>query len=251
MNYIVIDLEFNGRKHYDIYPMEVIELGAVKLNEKLEIIDTFQSYIKPKYKVNRFALQFCGITEETLMKKGRPFVDVIPEFIDFCGNDYKMLAWGCSDFFSLFVDCKVNAIPDAWLHDRLLDMSKSFEGGLQQALQTHELNSLGQHHSALDDALNAVQLLKLKPDIVDRTSYYKPDPVKLVTGGIKKWILMSLDKAAAKGDVLSWEEFAANTQTVSYARVMRLTEQEMHMVKQLFIKFFKQKYGRKAKLQTV
>ena len=61
MNYIVIDLEFNGRRHYNVYPMEIIEIGAVKLNEQLEIIDTFQSYIRPKFTINRIALQFCGI----------------------------------------------------------------------------------------------------------------------------------------------------------------------------------------------
>ena len=47
MNYIVFDLEWNqnpdGRKHPDSrLPFEIIEIGAVKLNEKREIIDTFQ-----------------------------------------------------------------------------------------------------------------------------------------------------------------------------------------------------------------
>ncbi|UUZ92201.1 hypothetical protein LJK87_43485 [Paenibacillus sp. P25] len=68
MNYIVIDLEFNGRRHYNVYPMEIIEIGAVKLNEQLEIIDTFQSYIRPKYPINRFALQFCGIPKTLYWK---------------------------------------------------------------------------------------------------------------------------------------------------------------------------------------
>ena len=53
MNYIVFDLEWNqnpdGRRHPDSrLPFEIIEIGAVKLNEKREIIDTFQCLIKPK-----------------------------------------------------------------------------------------------------------------------------------------------------------------------------------------------------------
>ena len=53
MNYIVFDLEWNqnpdGRKHPDSrLPFEIIEIGAVKLNEKREIVDTFQCLIKPK-----------------------------------------------------------------------------------------------------------------------------------------------------------------------------------------------------------
>ena len=53
MNYIVFDLEWNqnpdGRRHPDSrLPFEIIEIGAVKLNEKREIVDTFQCLIKPK-----------------------------------------------------------------------------------------------------------------------------------------------------------------------------------------------------------
>ena len=53
MNYIVFDLEWNqnpdGRRHPDSrLPFEIIEIGAVKLNEKREIVDIFQCLIKPK-----------------------------------------------------------------------------------------------------------------------------------------------------------------------------------------------------------
>ena len=53
MNYIVFDLEWNqnpdGRRHPDSrLPFEIIEIGAVRLNEKLEITGTFQQLIRPK-----------------------------------------------------------------------------------------------------------------------------------------------------------------------------------------------------------
>ena len=47
MNYIVLDLEWNqcpygkGRENKKL-PFEIIEIGAVKLNEKREIVDSFQ-----------------------------------------------------------------------------------------------------------------------------------------------------------------------------------------------------------------
>ena len=46
MNYIVLDLEWNqcpygkGRENKKL-PFEIIEIGAVKLNEKREIVDSF------------------------------------------------------------------------------------------------------------------------------------------------------------------------------------------------------------------
>lgn len=245
MHYIVIDLEFNGRKHYDIHPMEIIEIGAVKLNERLEIVDTFQSYIRPKFRLNRFALQFTGIPKETLLQSER-FRTVIDKFIDFCGDDYKMLAWGGSDYFHLFVDCKVNGVPDEWLAN-LIDMTSFFEGGLHKALADYELQPIGQHHSALDDALNAVQLLRIKPEAASSERYYSKDLFKICTGGIKKQIVSSLDEALAKDVVLTWDKFKEDDKVKSFFSVMKLDASEIRMVKQLFEKFLKLKYGRKAK----
>jgi len=249
MNYVVIDLEFNGRKHYDVRPMEIIEIGAVKLNEQLEITDTFQSYIRPNFSINRFALQFCGISKETLLQSDS-FDEVIGRFQQFCGESFKLFAWGAGDFFHLFVDCKVNRLRSDWL-DKLVDLTRFYEGGLQQALVDHQLEAIGQHHSALDDALNAAQLVKHQPDIIQSDQYFVPDPFKLCTGGIKKRILLSLDEAAEQNKVLSWNEFKAEPQTKLYFSVMRLTGDEMLLVEQLFVKLSSMKYGRKwKKLQT-
>ncbi|MDQ0899100.1 3'-5' exonuclease [Paenibacillus sp. V4I7] len=244
MHYIVMDMEFNGRRHYDIYPMETIEIGAVKLNEQLEIVDTFQSFIRPKFPLNRFALQFCGITEETLLKS-KPFEVVIEKFKKFCGSDFKLIAWGGSDFFTLLVDCKVNRIKNEWVTTHLLDMTRFFEGGLQQALEDHGLHFIGQSHSALDDALNAVHLLMLKPGLVNDTNYFIPDPFKICTGGIKKWIQISLDEALQNNRMLRWDDFLRDQNTQKYISIMNLTDNEIGMVQKLFNKFAQMKYGSK------
>ncbi|TDF99744.1 3'-5' exonuclease [Paenibacillus piri] len=245
MNYIVIDLEFNGRKHYDIYPMEIIEIGAVKLDADFNQIDTFQSYVNPNFELNRFALKFCGIEKETLYKSPS-FNEVIRRFIAFCGNDYKLFAWGGSDFFNLFVDCRVNRIDNSWL-GRLIDLTQYFEGGLQQALETHGLTPIGQHHSALDDALNAAQLMRLKPETGASEQYFAPNEFKICTGGIKKWISLSWDQAIKVGTKLTWEQFAANEKTKAYIKVMHLSKPEIAMVESLFHKYGSQKFGRKYK----
>ena len=53
MNYIVFDLEWNqcygGQEFVNPrMPSEIIEIGAVKLDEKLNIIDRYESYVKPR-----------------------------------------------------------------------------------------------------------------------------------------------------------------------------------------------------------
>ena len=56
MNYIVFDLEFNqpfnfktGAKTYlnPKCPFEIIQIGAVKLNDNFEITDSFNGLIRP------------------------------------------------------------------------------------------------------------------------------------------------------------------------------------------------------------
>lgn len=52
MNYIVLDLEWNqspiGKKGAVAgIPFEIIQIGAVKLNERFEEIDSFDAYVKP------------------------------------------------------------------------------------------------------------------------------------------------------------------------------------------------------------
>ncbi|MDF2962052.1 MAG: exonuclease [Paenibacillus sp.] len=245
MNYIVIDLEFNGRKHYDIYPMEIIEIGAVKLDRHLNMVDSFQSYVNPNFELNRFALKFCGIEKETL-QESPSYEEVIRRFIKFCGEDYKMFAWGGSDFFNLFVDCRVNKVDNEWLGN-LIDLTQFFEGGLQQALEVHGLTPIGQHHSALDDALNAAQLVRLKPEVVASEQYFVPNEFKICTGGIKKWISLLWDQAVKSGNKLTWEQFVSNAKTQSYFNVMNLTASEIAMVETLFHKYGSQKFGRKYK----
>ena len=50
MNYIVLDLEWNHSNNNtnQYIPFEIIEIGAVKLNNKREIISNFSELIKPQ-----------------------------------------------------------------------------------------------------------------------------------------------------------------------------------------------------------
>ena len=50
MSYVILDLEWNGAfcKSAQKFVNEIIEFGAVKLDEKLNVVDTFSSLITPK-----------------------------------------------------------------------------------------------------------------------------------------------------------------------------------------------------------
>ena len=72
INYIILDLEFNSTKipESDKHINEIIEIGAVKLNDRFIEIDSFTSMVKPIFskKLNSFVKKLTHITEKELKK---------------------------------------------------------------------------------------------------------------------------------------------------------------------------------------
>ena len=107
MDYIVMDLEWNqnpygkNNNHPDI-PFEIIEIGAVKVNDDLEVVDEFQQVVKPRvYKRLHYKIQeITHLTMEEL-NSGEDFRKVIRNFLNWCGDDYIFCTWGSMDLTEL------------------------------------------------------------------------------------------------------------------------------------------------------
>ncbi|MFI3236435.1 MAG: 3'-5' exonuclease [Lachnospiraceae bacterium] len=106
MHYIILDLEWNQSpiKQYENkkIPFEIIEIGAVKLNENREIIDKFSMLIRPQvYK------KMHSITEELIhismkdLQSEKGFQKVVREFLAWCGEEYIFGIWGSQDLTEL------------------------------------------------------------------------------------------------------------------------------------------------------
>ena len=78
MNYIVLDLEWNqaGDRHNRDFglPFEILEIGAVKLNRKMKVIDTFDEIIKPQiyHSIHYITTKIINM-DKTDFENGRPF----------------------------------------------------------------------------------------------------------------------------------------------------------------------------------
>lgn len=119
MHYVILDIEFNGRKFASDLPMEVIEIGAVRLDEKLQQIGTFSSLIRPVYfaRLNRFIREKTGITQAEIDQAGR-FPAVIPDFIRWLGpaDSYLLVTWGGEDLKRIVWDTRMHGLDDQyWL----------------------------------------------------------------------------------------------------------------------------------------
>ncbi len=79
--YVVFDTETTGfSTDYD----EIIEIGAVKVRN-FEIIDEYQTLVKPRRKLGEKAMAVNKITEEMVANE-RYIEEVMPEFLDFVGD---------------------------------------------------------------------------------------------------------------------------------------------------------------------
>lgn len=107
MNYIVMDLEWNqsasGQSDENPrLPFEIIEIGAVKLDDQFNIIDQYGSIVKPRiYRRLQSHIRELLNYDESVLRTGRPFDVVFREFKKWCGEDYIFCTWGPLDLTCL------------------------------------------------------------------------------------------------------------------------------------------------------
>ncbi len=108
MNYIVFDLEWNqsprGKEGVvERLPFEIIEIGAVKLDEHFRQVDEFRQLISPRV----YAQLHHKISEVThldmgmLKRQGAAFPEAVRRFLAWCGSDYVFVTWGSMDLNEL------------------------------------------------------------------------------------------------------------------------------------------------------
>ncbi len=106
MNYIVFDLEWNQSSTLqgtnEKVPFEIIEIGAVKLNEDRVMIDEFSALIKPQiYKTMHYMTGKLVHIKMAELKHEQPFEEVMENFLEWCGEDYVFCTWGPLDLTEL------------------------------------------------------------------------------------------------------------------------------------------------------
>ena len=170
MNYIVFDLEWNQcpggkEKENKKLPFEIIQIGAVKLDDQWEECGQFQEKIRP-----RVYHSFHRHTQEVLhmdmkaFRKARPFYEVIPSFLEWCGpmEDAVFCSWGPQDLLELQRNMRFYHIKNPFPFPLYyLDIQKIFslqrEDGrsrknLQSVVDALELPKDQPFHEALGDA---------------------------------------------------------------------------------------------------
>lgn len=187
MDYIILDIEFNGRKFASDLPMEVIEIGAVRLDSSLAHIDEFSALIKPVYfsKLNTFIKKKTGIPQEAI-DNAPGFRKVIADFTAWLqkSESFLLLTWGGEDMKRIVYDTRMHKLDDSfWLAVDYYDLLKGFlrtqkltnDVSVEGALQVLNLQPEGSAHRALDDARMTAEVFKAVYSALDldRIQNYK------------------------------------------------------------------------------
>ena len=169
MNYIVLDMEWNqpfkgGKMVKRPIPLygEIIQVGAVKLDNNYRIIDTFKIMVSPQYytKMHKKVKELTGITTEEL-RYGFPFKAALGYFKKWCGDEFAFLTWGPDDIAILQSNIKLHALDDEWLQQSY-DLQLIFDGQItkenRQISLIDAMEKVGEPalkaHDALHDARN-------------------------------------------------------------------------------------------------
>lgn len=189
MDYVVLDLEWNQASdnrdaRSRLLTFEIIEIGAVKLNSRMEIIDTFQELICPQVyeEMHSVTERLIGIHMEELQGQ-RKFTEVAGDFLKWCGTDFMFGTWGPQDLTELQRNMRFFGMePLGTGPVRFYDIQKLFSiayedqksrRSLEYAVDFLNIEKDGAFHRALSDAWYTARVLQMIKDPValQRFSY--------------------------------------------------------------------------------
>lgn len=134
MNYIVLDLEWNQsntgeEKEVERLPFEIIEIGAIKLNDEGVMISEFSELVKPQvyHEMHHITSKLIHMQMQEL-ERGKPFDEVTRAFLQWCGEEeYMFCTWGALDLTELQRNMKFyNMTPMSDCPIAFLDVQKLF-----------------------------------------------------------------------------------------------------------------------------
>ncbi len=177
MNYIILDLEWDSTYFVKQkrFINQILQIGAVKLNENFDIIDTIELTIKSaisKKVTGRFA-RLTGITSE-VMRNGIPFDSAVESYNSWVGEGAVTMTWSNSDLYTILENEENLLCGVRFKIEKYLDLQKfiqqemhlkGYEDKNQVSLSmaaeflkvsTEDID----FHTARDDSLVAAYLLK-------------------------------------------------------------------------------------------
>ena len=173
MPFIVIDLEWNQAmsakssvfNHLPIHLRgEIIQIGAVKLNEDLTPGEEFQCDVSPVWfrKMHYKVKKLTGF-DNARLAHGIPFKKAMEQFLDWCGPDCTFMTWGYDDSGIMEQNCIIHDLDIDWMgqwinlqliYNMLTEDPDRNQKSLETAMEHIGIEQTRIAHDALGDAYN-------------------------------------------------------------------------------------------------
>lgn len=172
--YVIVDLEMCNvpktvRRAAYHCRNEIIQIGAVLVDESLEIADEFVTYVKPQFgTIDAYIEELTGISRKDV--SGAPCIkDALERFMSWVPDDAVMVSWSMSDESQIRKETEAKNIVIDRLREYLeswVDCQKTFgermdnqrSYKLSEALIIANIDYDDGEHDALVDSKNTAQL---------------------------------------------------------------------------------------------
>lgn len=182
MNLIVFDLEWNIGYQPKTFLYhgteltlrgEIIQIGAVRINERGEVQDTFEVNLRPRIfrKLQHHIAKVTGLSQGDL-DAGLPMKTGLQKFLDWAGPDAELAEWGLDDVPVLKQNLFLVGLDENW-PARWYDLQRIFlqtyprkEGEgmtLESVVDRLGIPKDEPFHNALDDALYTARICRKLP----------------------------------------------------------------------------------------
>lgn len=173
MRYCVIDLECTCWERGDpnMQPHEIIEIGAVLLNDNYEYISEFDQFARPLH--NKTLTEYCKdltTITQTDVDSALELPTIIKNMLNWLGptDDITFCSWGYFDKKQLLQECKDHMI-DYPFNDEHINIKVRFskitkrskKTGLRKALRILDIPFEGTQHRGIDDAKMIAKVFKI------------------------------------------------------------------------------------------
>ena len=177
----VVDLEFNqaydfGNGDGEPNPncrFEIIQIGAVKIDNNYNVVDSFNILVKPTLypQIHPYVEKITGFKTEDFNYAPR-FKEAYPKFRAFLGKDTTLGTWGYSDIKALFRNIIFNELSAPPVIIQYVDIQKIATShlkysrggviGLKNAVEALniQIKDYINFHNALGDAYYTAEVLK-------------------------------------------------------------------------------------------
>lgn len=224
MKYVFVDFEMSkiGKafpEQRKVWSMEIVEIGAVMLDESFVEISSFKRYVKPEYArhINTAIYNLTGI-DDYFLSGCKGIEEELEAFAKWClseGEDVIVYAWSESDLNQILKEYELKNLTPGEALEKVIQVWKDLQleydeavgntrpTALHRALASIGSDFDGKMHDALDDARNTSKLFIEMSDpeefqkTVKASHEYKDENATVTLGDIFDFSKFRFDEDAS------------------------------------------------------